>query len=127
MKKLLMQLSILTILCLGFYVATSMADTAPTYDGRGTDLQALYADPTANQQAAIANPDGIADIIVGSALADTHAENVVTAVLFDYRGYDTMGEALVLFTAIAGCLAILRKTRKEVVLNEEPQSKKLNS
>ncbi len=125
MKKLLMQLSILTILCLGFYVATSMANTAPTYDGKGSDLQALYANPTDNQQL-IANPDGISDIIVGSALADTHAENVVTAVLFDYRGYDTMGEALVLFTAIAGCLAILRKTRKEVVLNEEPQSKKLN-
>lgn len=39
--------------------------------------------------------------------ADTGSNNVVTAVLFDYRGYDTLGEATVLFAAIIGCAAIL--------------------
>jgi hypothetical protein len=35
--------------------------------------------------------------------------NVVTSVVFDYRGYDTLGEATVLFTAIAGALVVLRR------------------
>lgn len=39
--------------------------------------------------------------------------NLVTAVLLDYRAYDTLGEATILFTAVMGILAILRiKTRK---------------
>ncbi|MFP4488363.1 MAG: hydrogen gas-evolving membrane-bound hydrogenase subunit E [Bacteroidales bacterium] len=39
--------------------------------------------------------------------------NLVTAVLLDYRAYDTLGEATILFTAVMGVLAILRiKTRK---------------
>lgn len=39
--------------------------------------------------------------------AETGAANMVTAVLADYRGYDTLGEAAVIFTAGLGCLVIL--------------------
>jgi multicomponent Na+:H+ antiporter subunit B len=43
----------------------------------------------------------------------TGSINLVTGVLFDYRGYDTLGEATILFTAVMGILAILRlKTHK---------------
>ncbi|MFW6304550.1 MAG: hydrogen gas-evolving membrane-bound hydrogenase subunit E [Candidatus Saliniplasma sp.] len=35
--------------------------------------------------------------------------NVVTAILFDYRGLDTLGEATVLFSAVSGVLTVLRK------------------
>ncbi len=35
--------------------------------------------------------------------------NIVTDIVFDLRGYDTLGEATVLFTAIAGALALLRR------------------
>jgi len=41
-------------------------------------------------------------------LKETGAANIVTAVILDYRGYDTLGEATVLFTSILGALAILR-------------------
>ena len=41
-------------------------------------------------------------------LKETGAANIVTSVLLDYRAYDTLGEATVLFTAIIGALAILR-------------------
>ena len=41
-------------------------------------------------------------------LRETGASNIVTAVLLDYRAYDTLGEATVLFAAILGALAILR-------------------
>ncbi|MGD2250527.1 MAG: hypothetical protein PVF58_19185 [Candidatus Methanofastidiosia archaeon] len=38
---------------------------------------------------------------------DTNALNVVTAILADYRLYDTIGEATVLFAAILGVTLIL--------------------
>lgn len=34
--------------------------------------------------------------------------NAVTAVVFDYRGFDTIGEATVLFAAVSGVLVALR-------------------
>ena len=40
---------------------------------------------------------------------DTHTPNVVTSVLADYRGYDTLGETTVIFTAGLACLFILRR------------------
>ena len=41
-------------------------------------------------------------------LQNTGAANIVTSVILDYRGYDTLGEITVLFTAILGVLTILR-------------------
>ena len=44
----------------------------------------------------------------------TGSANLVTGVLFDFRGYDTLGEATILFTTAIGVLTILRiKGRKE--------------
>jgi hypothetical protein len=37
-----------------------------------------------------------------------NANNVVTAIVFDYRGFDTLGEATVLFAAVSGVLVTLR-------------------
>ncbi len=51
---------------------------------------------------------------ISSGIRDTGSINLVTGVVFDYRGYDTLGEATILFTAVMGILAILRlKTHKE--------------
>ncbi|HHI01098.1 MAG: hypothetical protein J7J97_06600 [Thermococcus sp.] len=49
-------------------------------------------------------------------IEETGGTNIVTDIVFDYRGYDTLGEATVLFTSIAGAVALLRKWREE---NEE--------
>jgi multicomponent Na+:H+ antiporter subunit B len=38
--------------------------------------------------------------------------NVVTTILADYRGYDTLGETAVIFTAGMACILLLRKVRK---------------
>ncbi|MGH8668246.1 MAG: DUF4040 domain-containing protein [Burkholderiales bacterium] len=43
---------------------------------------------------------------------ETGVSNVVTAVLASYRGYDTLGETVVVFTAGAGVIALLRRRRK---------------
>jgi len=40
---------------------------------------------------------------------DTGAANVVTGILLDYRAYDTLGEATVIFVAILGGYAVLRR------------------
>jgi len=44
---------------------------------------------------------------------DTMVPNIVTAVLADYRGYDTMFETVVVFTGGLAIFAILRTTRRE--------------
>jgi multicomponent Na+:H+ antiporter subunit B len=50
---------------------------------------------------------------IESGLKDTGAANIVTAVLLDYRAYDTLGEATVLFTSIVGAIVILRKKARK--------------
>jgi len=42
---------------------------------------------------------------------DTAVPNMVTSVLADYRGYDTLGEATVIFTAGVCCVVLLRRSR----------------
>lgn len=49
---------------------------------------------------------------IEQALEKTGAANIVTAVILDFRAYDTLGEAAVLFTSIIGAVVILRKTSR---------------
>ncbi len=44
-------------------------------------------------------------------MAETGIPNIVTAVLASYRGYDTLGETTVVFTAGVGVIALLRRRR----------------
>jgi len=44
---------------------------------------------------------------------ETGVPNVVTAVLASYRGYDTLGETVVVFTAGAGVIALLRRRKQK--------------
>ena len=44
---------------------------------------------------------------------DTAVPNIVTAVLADYRGYDTMFETSVIFAAGIACLFLLRVYRRK--------------
>ncbi|MBM3318891.1 MAG: hypothetical protein FJY75_13670 [Candidatus Eisenbacteria bacterium] len=50
---------------------------------------------------------GVAAAYTARAMAETKTPNIVTAVLADYRGYDTMGESFVVFSAALACLLIL--------------------
>jgi len=43
----------------------------------------------------------------------THATNIVAAVTFDYRGFDTLGEEFILFAAATGVALLLRAQREE--------------
>ena len=48
---------------------------------------------------------------LNDAMHETGVPNVVTAVLASYRGYDTLGETTVIFTAGVGVIALLRRRR----------------
>ena len=60
----------------------------------------------------VGDPNSPANAYVGQAYVErtpdeVNMPNIVTAVLASYRGYDTMGETLVVFTAGLACLLLL--------------------
>jgi multicomponent Na+:H+ antiporter subunit B len=54
----------------------------------------------------------VAPRYIQDAERETGVPNIVTAVLASYRGYDTLGETTVVFTAGAGVIALLRRRRR---------------
>ena len=110
-KKIVLAISLVVILACGVWAAVLMGMSEPTYDGSHMDLVDLYEN-NSNYDNSMA--DGAASIIVNENLEKTAADNVVFSVVFNFRGYDTLGESFILIAAIAGSLAILRvASRKE--------------
>ncbi|MBR6022087.1 MAG: hypothetical protein IK066_06680 [Kiritimatiellae bacterium] len=58
------------------------------------------------------------DHFLANAQRECAANNVVTSIVFDYRGFDTLGEATVLFAAVLGVGIVLRRRRKNEELSE---------
>lgn len=57
----------------------------------------------------------VAHTISRVAVPERHATNVVTSVTLDYRGFDTLGEEMILFSAALGLVMLLREQRDEHV------------
>lgn len=53
------------------------------------------------------------DILNAIAPEERHATDIVTAITFDYRGLDTLGEELILFASVIGVAVMLRRHRDE--------------
>ena len=53
------------------------------------------------------------DYFIVNTQGEVAVNNVVAAVVFDYRGFDTLGEATVLFAAVVGILGLFRKLRED--------------
>ena len=66
-----------------------------------------------------AGPYGL--VLDGVAVTERHATDLVAAVNFDYRGYDTLGEEFILFAAVVGIMVILRQLRGE---SESPHTER---
>ncbi len=49
----------------------------------------------------------------------TGAVNLVTAIILDFRAYDTLGEATVLFTSVIGIMAVLRKPGRKRIEDKD--------
>lgn len=58
-------------------------------------------------------PDSASQTYIKEGLEKTGAANLVSSVILDYRAYDTLGEATVLFTSIIGATVILRKKSRK--------------
>lgn len=54
----------------------------------------------------------VAKTYLEQGLQKTGATNLVASIILDFRGYDTLGEVTVLFTAVIGVLAVMRKVGK---------------
>jgi multisubunit Na+/H+ antiporter MnhB subunit len=52
------------------------------------------------------------DHIIVNTQNETGTNNAVTSIVFDYRGFDTLGEATILFSAVAGVIMIFRRVKK---------------
>ena len=109
-KRIITLLALLAILVLGLKGAPFFNVSSLTYDGSGTDVTELYEDP---EEYDVSAPDGIAEVIIKTDLDKTMAVNDVASVVFDYRGFDTLGESFILLTAIAGSFVILNGGRKK--------------
>ncbi len=54
----------------------------------------------------------VATMYIERGQPEVNVPNLVTAVLASYRGYDTLGETIVIFTAGIGVILMLRKRKK---------------
>jgi len=58
-------------------------------------------------------PGAPAATYLARGLEQTGAANIVASVILDFRGYDTLGEATVLFVSILGAVTILRRAARK--------------
>jgi multicomponent Na+:H+ antiporter subunit B len=60
----------------------------------------------------------VSDRYIEKAVEETGSPNLVTAVLADYRGYDTLGETTVIFTAGLATVLLLRASKNSAPKGE---------
>jgi multicomponent Na+:H+ antiporter subunit B len=63
------------------------------------------------------------DVIAGLAVYERHTTDTVNAITYDYRGFDTLGEEFILFSAVTGVMLLLRPengNKKPAESNPEP-------
>jgi multicomponent Na+:H+ antiporter subunit B len=55
------------------------------------------------------------ELVTRAGVAERHSTNIVTLVVFDYRGFDTVGEEFILFGAVMAVALLLREVREQDV------------
>jgi multicomponent Na+:H+ antiporter subunit B len=58
-------------------------------------------------------PGPYGDVINALTVYERHVTDAITAVNFDYRGFDTLGEEFILFTSVMGANLLLRKQKDD--------------
>lgn len=104
MRKFFIYFSLAIFTTMGIYVMVTAEALPKTYDGRNTNIALLQEDI---KNYSLENSDGASDIIVKQNLDKTRALNIVNSVVWDFRGYDALGQSFILLTSIAGCAVIL--------------------
>lgn len=122
MKKFLTWVSLAIFLFASVYASVTMAAMPRTYDGRdaAVSVYELQQNPESYDDS---SATGAADATIQQNLAKTHAVNDVTSIVFDFRGYDTMGESFILITAVAGSIVILSNGKKKAKKEDDKDGK----
>ena len=106
-RKIISLVALVLLLAGGLYaVIFAKYNLPPTLDGTKIDVEHLYEHP---EDEDLSDVDGAAAVIVRKNLGEAYAANDVASVVFDFRGYDTLGESFILLTAIAGSFMILAR------------------
>nr|WP_237560424.1 DUF4040 domain-containing protein [Halolamina rubra] len=112
---------IMTVLFLLTIVKTEHPDVERTFEQ--VDLRAagvalalvvvlsstLFALPAVGDANSAVADDDVTEYYLENAYEETDVKNAVTAVLAAYRGFDTMGEAAVVYSAGVGLLVVLNR------------------
>ncbi|MBO4873654.1 MAG: hypothetical protein J5496_09650 [Lachnospiraceae bacterium] len=115
-RRILALICVLMLLAAGLYALVwAKINLPPTYDGSKVNMNEVV-DPNVED---LNGADGAAAIIVQKNLDEAYAANDVASVVFDFRGYDTLGESFILLTAIAGSFVILAISHREAGKEEE--------
>ncbi|WP_058997171.1 DUF4040 domain-containing protein [Haloarcula sp. CBA1127] len=88
-----------TVVLVGGFVVVMIA-TVPSLPPVGAD-GTVHPNPVVSGE--------VTQYYLENAYADTEVKNAVTAVLAAYRGFDTLGEAVVVFSAGVAALTVLRQ------------------
>ncbi len=75
----------------------------------GTVFFGLFAYASLNLPAFGSYRGPYGDVISRVGMYERHATDVVNAINYDYRGFDTLGEEFILFTAVVGVMMLLRR------------------
>lgn len=107
--KVVMYLSLAAILLCGIAAMRYAVYQGPeSFADEDVDVVELYEDP--DDYDTSDDPDA-STVIIEENLEKTRAANNVAAVVFDFRGFDTLGESFILLTAIAGSYVILSRKK----------------
>ena len=99
-----------TVVGVGLFVGVMLL-TVPALPAIGSEAPVSTGAPLESAE----NPDAWTEgesptpYYIGNAYEETGVHNAVTAVLAAYRGFDTLGEAVVVFAAGAVALGVLRR------------------
>jgi multicomponent Na+:H+ antiporter subunit B len=72
-------------------------------------------------------PGPYGDVLAKVVPGERHTGQLVAATVFDYRGFDTLGEEMILFAAVCGCAALLRVLRSEREEDEQAPARPVPS
>lgn len=77
-------------------------------------LSGMFITMTVNQHLTFGRPANtqMDDYFIKNSQEQAATNNVVTAVVFDFRGFDTLGEATVLFVVVLGVGMVFRRLKE---------------
>ncbi len=67
----------------------------------------------ANRLGDLNNPETVSAFYLQKSPEDLHVANTITAIVVNFRGFDTLGEVTVLFLAVTGLMSILYRKEEE--------------